>query len=108
MGYDGKVQGFIDLVGGKSVWDKAQNLLTEDAFFCTIVGDDPTLKDNSTTMARNNDEQNCYKFVFYSSNGEKLAQIVQMVRDEKLKPRIHDAMKEIKSRRATGKIVVRW
>lgn len=115
--YDGKVQGFIDLVGGKSVWDKAQNLLTEDAFFSTIVGDDPTFKDNSTTMARNNDDQNCYKFVFYSSNGEKLAQIVQMVRDEKLKPRIHasypsrmirDAMKEIKSRRATGKIVVRW
>jgi len=115
--YGGKVQGFIDLVGGKSVWDKAQNLLEEGAFFSTIVGDDPTFKDNSTTFARSNDEQTNYKFVFYTSNGEKLAQIVQMVKDEKLKPWVHadyparmirDAMKEMKSRRATGKIVVRW
>eukprot|EP00493_Phyllostaurus_siculus_P025735 UN26080 len=68
--YGGKVQGFIDLVGGKSVWDKAQNLLDEGAFFSTIVGDDPTFKDNSTTMARNNDQGNSYKFVFYASNGK--------------------------------------
>jgi len=115
--YDGKVQGFIDLVGGKMVWDKAKEILEENAMFSTIVGDDPTFKDNSTTMARSNEENTNYKFVFYTSNGEKLAQIVQMVKDKSLKPRTHadyparmirDAMKELKSRRATGKIVVRW
>jgi len=115
--YGDKINGFIDLVGGKEVWEKAQGILLEGAQFSTIVGDDPTFADNTSTIARSQDPTNSFNFVFYTSNGEKLAEIAEMVKDKKLVPRTHasypskmirDAMKELKSRRATGKIIVRW
>jgi len=115
--YGDKINGFIDLVGGKEVWEKAQGILLEGAPFSTIVGDDPNFADNTSTIARSQDPTNSFNFVFYTSNGEKLAEIVEMVKDKKLDPRTHasypskmirDAMKELKSRRATGKIIVRW
>jgi len=48
--YGEKINGFVDCAGGKSVWDSAENMLTENGKFSTIVGDDPTLADNSVTV----------------------------------------------------------
>jgi len=45
--YGEKINGFVDCAGGKSVWDSAENMLTENGKFATIVGDDPTLADNT-------------------------------------------------------------
>jgi len=115
--YPDKIHGFIDCVGGKEVWDKAQGMMMENATFSTIVGDDKTFKDAATSAARSQSQDNCYNFVFYSSSGEKLAMIAEMVKNEQVKPWVHaeypskmirDAMKELKSNRATGKIVLRW
>jgi len=114
--YGGKIKGFVDCAGGKSVWDSAENMLTENGKFATIVGDDPTLADNSVTVERSQNTPK-YDFVFYKSNGKKLTQIAQMIKDGKVKPqvhatypasKIHEAMKDLKSRRARGKIVLTW
>jgi len=116
--YGDKIRGFVDCVGGKSVWESAQNLLQEDGMFSTIVGDDPTFANNASTFARNaNEEVKNYNFVFYSSDGEKLAQIAKMVADGKVEPQvcatypaseIRAAMKHLKTGRPTGKIIVKW
>lgn len=115
--YEAKIDGFVDCVGGIQAWNKAQGILKEGAIYATIVGDDPTLADNSASFARTADPEVNYKFVFYASNGDKLAQIAQMVKDGKIKPQthatypateIHEAMKELKSKRAVGKIVLQW
>jgi len=113
-----KISGFVDCVGGVNVWEKAKDLLVEGGMFATIVGDDPTFADNKSTFARSADEgEPSYKFVFYSSNGEKLGQIAQMVKDGKVKPqvckayyaeKIRSAMAKLKSGRPAGKVVVKW
>jgi len=113
-----KLQGFVDCVGGVNVWEKAKDMLVESGMFATIVGDDPTFADNKSTFARSADEgEPSYKFVFYTSTGEKLAQIAQMVKDGKVKPqvckaywaqKIRSAMTKLKTGRPAGKVVVKW
>merc|ERR550534_971128 len=88
--YEEKLDGFIDNVGGKEVWDKASEMLKENAVFSTIVGDDPTLADlTPTTIRAASEDFPNYKFVIYSSTRQKLREIVQWIREKKLKPRTY-------------------
>jgi len=114
-----KLDGFLDLVGGKHVWDKAGPLLEEDKRFVTIAGDDPTFasEDGKKSTAARAEELEKYVFVFYSTTREKLEQIAWWVKEGKVKARIDTvykakeivaAMTALKSHRATGKIVLTW
>jgi len=110
-----KFDGFIDCVGGKSVWDKGQRILKQNGPFITIVGDDKMFEDSSPSVERTQDQTNAYQFIFYNPTSDKLDEIAKMISTGKLKVRyqehrlgqVHEAMKALKSKTRGGvKVVV--
>jgi len=113
--YDGKIDGFLDLAIGGSIYEKALSILKENAQFVTVCDDADNPEGIPAIMERTADPSNQYQFVIMNSNTEKLNTIRGWVEDGSLKPMVHatyhsakimDAFKEQKTNRATGKIVV--
>jgi len=114
----GKIDGFIDCVGYKETWTKACEILKDGAQFVTIAGDDPVFElglGMDEVFARSQADDNNYTFCFYNTTSDKLAKISSYVKNGLLKPMIHavyshtqirEAFKDLKTQRATGKIVV--